>query len=167
MINYLKLRNKVLISTILGGEIMRKTNQGFTLFESLLALLLTSMLLLTFSFVMNTTNKINKGANEQDFFKWQQAMDVLTYESLKLKFVSQSGNVTKLYNEGTNKEYLLYLKNGVLKLTGDESGYQPLLDNVSFFNAFYDEKEFTLKIRAKFHEKEYYKELVLPIRRGE
>lgn len=149
------------------GEIMRRNNYGFTLLESLLALLLTIMMLITFSFAVSTSNKISKETNEQAFFKWEQAMDVLSYDSMRLKFVSQSGNVTKLYNESTNKEYLLYLKDGVLKLTGDESGYQPLLDDVSFFNASYDQEEYMLKIRVKFHDREYYKELVLAIKKGD
>ncbi|MDN2454233.1 hypothetical protein FFX44_11130 [Lactobacillus sp. UCMA15818] len=146
---------------------MRRNNYGFTLLESLLALLLTIMMLITFSFAVSTSNKISKETNEQAFFKWEQAMDVLSYDSMRLKFVSQSGNVTKLYNESTNKEYLLYLKDGVLKLTGDESGYQPLLDDVSFFNASYDQEEYMLKIRVKFHDREYYKELVLAIKKGD
>lgn len=161
------MKDKKLINIRFTGGMMRKNNYGFTLFEALLTLLLTVMILLTFSFAMSTSNKINEETKEQDFFKWQQAMDALSYESMRLEFVSQSGNVTKLYNESTNKEYLLYLKDGVLKLTGDESGYQPLLDDVSFFNALYDKKEYTLKIRSKFHGRDYYSELVLPIKKGE
>ncbi|KRM91574.1 competence type IV pilus minor pilin ComGF [Liquorilactobacillus cacaonum] len=149
-----------------GDCLKRKEILGFTLIECLIALSLTLMILSTFRLVLNTSNRVNQQITAEDFFRWQQAVDVLNNESMKLSFIKQDGNTVVLYNEETNKEYHLILKNGVLQLTGDESGYQPLLDNVSFFKAVYDDKNYTLKVHTKIHERDYVKEIIF-FKKGE
>lgn len=149
-----------------GDCLKRKEILGFTLIECLIALSLTLMILSTLRLVLNTSNQVNQQITAEDFFRWQQAVDVLNNESMKLSFIKQDGNTVVLYNEETNKEYHLILKNGVLQLTGDESGYQPLLDNVSFFKAVYDDKNYTLKVHAKIHERDYVKEIIF-FKKGE
>ncbi|KRM06950.1 MAG: competence type IV pilus minor pilin ComGF [Liquorilactobacillus ghanensis] len=142
-----------------------KSLKGFTLCECLIALVITSGFILIVQLGITTMQQQTFSTYRQDQLNWERFTATLTGDNLALQFVSQDKQLI-LYSPVTKKKYQLIYDSGeqLLKLTGESSGYLPLLYQVEACKI--SVKDGYLSIKAEIHKHKYDLDCYLPTIEG-
>ncbi|KRL03981.1 competence type IV pilus minor pilin ComGF [Liquorilactobacillus oeni] len=133
--------------------------KAFSLLECLIALSLSVFLLGILNMAFNTSFRVDNNTQEADKAEWEQFADLISSENLSLHFVDIQNNITFFSSPTKDKDYRIVYYNGLVKMTGSEGGYIPLLYEVSAFETFYHDN--LLTIRASIHQREYNCKIVM------
>jgi competence protein ComGF len=128
-----------------------RRKRGFTMIESLLALVLISLIAVLLSYGKYFNQKYHDNSDTISYYSFLQSIEQSKYQfSIK----SLEKNVLRLYSSSQNKVYLLYKYRNNLVLTGAISGYMPVLKSVKLFQVIALKKH--VEIIVKFVNGQYF-----------
>ncbi|WP_162254808.1 ComGF family competence protein [Liquorilactobacillus capillatus] len=145
---------------------LKKTDKlaSFTLVETISALIVTVIAFSILGVAIKSSNIAIRQSQRSDEFEWTQFVDLVSSDDLGLEYVAGK-NLVRFYSPTKEKTYRLYYKNDVIRMTGVEAGYVPLLYDVSFFTTEYKDATLTMKVRMR--ERDYVCHVVMPKRKME
>lgn len=127
-----------------------RTSAAFTMIETISALLITAMTFSILGVAFESSDIALKQTRSSDDFEWAQFVDLIGSDNLALEFVAGE-NMVRFYSPTKDKFYRLSCKNNVLRMTGIEAGYMPLLYEVSTFTTKYEDSTLTMRVQMKGH----------------
>lgn len=139
-----------------------KKVSGFTLIESISALLISALAFSVLAVAIKSSNTVMKQTRTSDDFEWVQFVDLISSDNLSLEYVTGK-NLIRFYSPTKNKIYRLFYKDNLIRMTGVELGYIPLLYDVHSFTTKYENS--TLTIMVKMKGRDYICHIVMPKRK--
>lgn len=138
----------------------KKRHKAFTLLETIIALVVTSIgLSLFMGFMLNLKSNLSS-VRQDDLAQVEQLVSVLKTRGLSLEYKGTSfGNVV-FYSPPRQANYQLKYERNKIWLNQDGQGYMPLLFDVEAFKTKWHDENYTLNLEVKLHGKVIKREVV-------
>ncbi|GAA2910199.1 competence type IV pilus minor pilin ComGF [Enterococcus pseudoavium] len=108
-----------------------KENSGFTLLESMVALIMLSGVLLLLAGLIQHANKIEQSLKGYHQLEWEIYLLQLDNELAELPYIETSGNEIICKTDAEESVFIQQFKDKIIKR--QSGGYQPLLTGVKKF----------------------------------
>ncbi|WP_057737338.1 competence type IV pilus minor pilin ComGF [Liquorilactobacillus uvarum] len=125
-----------------------KKMSGFTMIESVSALFITALAFSVLEIALKSSSTMIKQTKASDNYEWAQFVDLIGSDNLSLEYVTGE-NLIRFYSPTKEKIYRLFCEDKLIRMTGVESGYIPLLYDVNSFTTKYEDTTLTIMVEMK------------------
>lgn len=141
--------------------LLKKKHSSFTLLETLVSLMVTSLgISLFMGFLTNVNNNL-RNPYQDDLAQVEQLVSVLRSKGLGLSYQKTTFGEVFFYSQPRKATYHLKYERNKLWLNQDGQGYMPLLFEVEEFKTSWDDKNHSLALMMKLHGRVIKRSLVM------